>query len=121
MENISTVTELRTAILRLERKTLEQKQSLDDRFHEKVESLKPRNILKKYTGDILSSPLKNGVVNLALAAGTGFVVRKILFRSATGRIAKLLLNLAQMGVSGLIAAKSAKSAKSRELRNHTTY
>ena len=118
MENISTVTELRTAIQKLEMKTDEQKQDLEDRFHNLLESLKPRNLLKKYLSNFLSDPLKNGVVNLALVAGTGYIVRKVLLRNTTGKFAKIFVDLVQLGVSGFIAAKSSKS---KELKNQSAY
>jgi hypothetical protein len=118
MENIKTAIELRYAIQELELKTAEQKQALEDKFHDTVEGLKPRNLLKKYVGNFLTEPLKNGALNLGLAAGTGFIVRKVLLRNTTGKFAKLLVNLVQLGVSGFVAAKASKS---KELKSHNTY
>jgi hypothetical protein len=118
MDNIRTSDELRIAIRRLEIKNNEQKQDIEDKFHDIVEGLRPRNLLKKYVGNFLTDPLKSGVVNLALVAGTGFVFKRVLFGNTTGKLAKLFTNLAQIGISSFVAAKSAKT---KEIKNRTTY
>jgi hypothetical protein len=118
MDNIRTSADLRLAIRKLEIKNNEQKQDIEDKFHNIVEGFKPRNLLKKYVGNFLADPLKSGVVNLAMAAGTGFVVKKVLFGNATGKLARIFTSLAQLGISSFVAAKSSKT---KELKSRTTY
>jgi hypothetical protein len=118
MDGIKTVTELKAAIQMLEIKAERQKQNLELGIRDKVEALKPANLVKKWMGYVLSSPLQHGLVKLAFGIGTGIVFRKYLLKNATLKLGKLFLNLAQIGVGGFL---SARASKSRLLKNHEPY
>ncbi|MGH2566287.1 MAG: hypothetical protein ACRDE5_17340, partial [Ginsengibacter sp.] len=69
---IASMSELTTAIKRLERKRMLLEEDLKDEFHAVLESLKPSNILKNTIHEVQeSTELKHNLFKVALGLGAG--------------------------------------------------
>lgn len=109
MNNISSISELRAAIVKLEAEQEVKGQFLRQQFQLTYESFKPVNILKSAVHDISSTPhLTSKLVGVSAGLGLGYLTRKLVI-GATGSIyVKVLGSIVQLGVTNLIARHSAK-------------
>lgn len=103
MENITTESELRAAILQLEIRQAEQGRLLRDQFHLAYESVKPVNLAISALKDLASSSdLRENLLNTSVGLGTGYV-SKLLFQSASGSpLRKLIGSVLMFGITNLV-------------------
>lgn len=104
MENITTTAGLKSAILLLEYRQVENGQRLEEDFYTVVEILKPVNLIRTTLSNITTSPgLVNALLSGALGIATGYLSKKIVV-GASGNILKNLLGtVLQFGVTTVVA------------------
>ena len=105
MENITSATELKKVIQRLEIEQAIDGQLLKEQFYFAFESLKPVNILRNTLYEITTSPhLMDSILGTALGLASGYVSRKIVMIGASGNIIrKLLASVMQLGVTNVVS------------------
>jgi hypothetical protein len=105
MENITSATELKNVIQRLEIEQAIDGQLLKEQFYFAFESLKPVNILRNTLYEITSSPhLMDSILGTAVGLASGYVSRKIVMIGASGNIIrKLLASVMQLGVTNVVS------------------
>jgi len=104
MKNVTSVNELKEAILLLEIKKSNEGRMLKERFHLTVESLQPVNLLKDKLNDIVTSPsLKHDIVNASLGLAVGYLSKKIAVGATHNPIKQLFGALLQVGVTSLVS------------------
>jgi hypothetical protein len=112
MEKITSVAQLKEAILELEIKQAREYYVLKEQFRMTYESMKPVNLIKNKFNEIVSSPnLKENLINATLSIAAGYLSKKATVGSTHNPIKQLLGTLIQMGVTGIVA-KNADSIKS---------
>ena len=107
MEKITSVTELREAILWLEIKQATKKQLLKEEFKATFENLQPINLIKKTLSELTATPnFKGKALNAILSIGAGYLSKKVMI-GATHNPLKQLLGIAlQVGVTKTISENS---------------
>lgn len=105
MENITSASELKNVIQRLEIEQAIDGRLLKEQFYFAFESLKPINLLKNTLYEITSSPhLMESILGTAAGLASGYVSRKIMMIGASGNIArKLLASVMQLGVTNVVS------------------
>ncbi|HEY5407733.1 MAG TPA: hypothetical protein VIJ92_11625 [Ginsengibacter sp.] len=104
---INSVSELDTAIKRLERKKVLLEDGLKDDFHAVVESLKPSNILRNTIHEVQqSTSLKHNLFKVALGVGAGYFSRKLVVGKSAGIVKKALGAALQYGITNFVAKKT---------------
>jgi len=104
MNNITTAKQLDNYIAALELKKASQQLELKQTIKEKVEALKPANLLKNAWEHVVSSPeIKDNVIDNSIGLAAGFVSKKILVGNTRNPIKRLLGSLAQFGITNLVA------------------
>jgi len=105
MENITSATELKNVIQRLEIEQAIDGQLLKEQFYFAFDSLKPVNILRNTLYEITSSPhLMDSILGTAVGLASGYVSRKIVMIGASGNIIrKLLASVMQLGVTNVVS------------------
>ena len=105
MENITSATELKNVIQRLEIEQAIDGLLLKEQFYFAFESLKPVNILRNTLYEITSSPhLMDSILGTAVGLASGYVSRKIVMIGASGNIfRKLLASVMQLGVTNVVS------------------
>jgi len=104
---INTVSDLETAIKRLERKKLLLEDGLKDDFHAVLQSMKPANILKNTIHEVQQSPeLKHNLFKVALGLGAGYFSRKLVVGKSAGIVKKALGAALQYGITNFVAKKN---------------
>jgi hypothetical protein len=82
----------------------EQLALLKEQFYNTYESLKPVNLIKDTFNQLITSPeLKGNLMNNIIGLATGYVSRKILFRSSAGPVMKVAGKLLQFVVSNFVS------------------
>jgi len=110
---INSVSELDTAIKRLERKRLLLEENLKDDFHTLLESLKPANILKNTIHEIReSTEIKHNLFKVALGLGAGYFSGKLVVGKSAGIVKKALGTVLQYGITNFVAKKNDKGEES---------
>ncbi len=107
MEAIQTHDDLQKAIHELENRQMEQKNAMEQHFHESYESIKPVNIIKNTLHDINDSEeVKKAMVKAAVGLAIGYVTKLLIDsfvlktkRPVTSRIGTLI----QFLISGWVA------------------
>ncbi len=103
MESITTIAQLKTAILNLEIQKEMKGQILKVRFHQTIEDLKPLNLLKRAIDNMATSPfLIENILGNAVGFVTGFVSKKIVTGTSANIFRKLLGSLVQIGVTNSV-------------------
>jgi hypothetical protein len=106
---INNLSELDTAIKRLERKKLLLEEDLKDEFHKILESLKPTNILKNAIHEVQeSTELKHNLFKVALGLGAGYFSRKLVVGKSAGIVKKVLGAALQYGITNFVAKKNGR-------------
>ena len=102
METISTATELRNAIKRLEIEQVYTSQLLEEQFYFVKENIRPVNLLKNAISEVVHSPLLiNNVIESVLLLVSGYFSGKIVL-GASGQIIKRLLGpIIQSGIGNI--------------------
>ena len=107
MEKITSVAELREAILRLEIKQATEKQLLKEEFKYTFESLHPINLIKKMLNDLTATPnLKGKLFNAVLSIGTGYLSKKVMVGATHNPLKRLLGAILQVGVTKAVSQNS---------------
>ena len=110
---INNISELDTAIKRLERKKILLEENLKDDFHTLLQSLKPTNILKNTIHEVQESPeLKHNLLKVVLGLGAGYFSRKLVVGKSAGIVKKALGAALQYGITSFVAKKSGKEEES---------
>jgi hypothetical protein len=100
--------ELEEAIARLELKAAAQKRDLQESFAELSESLKPINLVKESARYVFSGKNREGLVNVLIGLGTGFLSRKLLLGKSHGVVGRTLGKAVQYGMAGVISQNAEK-------------
>lgn len=104
MQNITSATGLKSAILLLEDDQAVKGQLLKEQFYLTYESLKPVNLLKRTLHDIYSSPyLLDNILGTSIGLASGFLSKKIFVGASGNMIRKLLGSILQYGVTNVVA------------------
>jgi hypothetical protein len=112
MQNITTSTELKDAILLLEERQVVQGLVLKEQFFTVVESIKPVNILKSTFTQVTSSPdLLGGMLSTTVGLAAGYLSNKTLVGSSANLFKKLLGTVLQFGITTMIV-KNPEAVKS---------
>ena len=114
---ISSAAELKTAILILEAKRIEQEEELRTQFSKTYQSLRPANLIKSafhgITGD---ADVRNQLINASVGVGAVLATRRLLINKLSGSIFKKILGgVVELGV-GKAAASGAHLLKNKGLQ-----
>ncbi len=102
MQLITSTAELKASIQQLEEMQAVQGQLLKEQFGTTFESLKPSNIIKSLGEDIASSGLIENMLSTSLGLTVGYYSKRLLIGSSGNPFKKLLGNILQLGVVGII-------------------
>ena len=106
MNRITSVDALQRAIVELDIRRQEQEQELSDHFMIIYEGLKPVNFMRSSLRAIAESPdVRHQMVNAAIAMVSGYVSRKLVVRSQSGPLTRVLGTVLQLGITSLIGLK----------------
>ena len=95
----------------LERKKSQEFKNLKEQLHNTYESMKPINLLKNTLEDITHSPeIKHDFTKAAIAMFTGYLVKKLVFKSSVNPL-KILAGAAFQTFATNIAAKNSDKIK----------
>jgi len=109
METITSSKDLKKAILALEEKKIVQEKELKEAVHQKVEDLKPVNLIKKGIHQFTHQDNFIGkILNTSVALTTGYFSKKLIFGQSPGLIRKMAGGLLQLGATKLIGNNLSK-------------
>ena len=112
MEKITSITELRKAILQLEMKQSEDKLLLKEELMIVYERMKPANVFKNSIKDLISSSdLINNLFNTSMGLAAGYLTKKAAVGSSHNPLKQIMGAFLQLGVSNVVA-KNAGGIKS---------
>ena len=95
----------------LERKKSQEFKNLKEQLHNTYESMKPINLLKNTLEDITHSPeVKHDFTKAAIAMFTGYLIKKLVFKSSVNPL-KILAGAAFQTFATNIAAKNSDKIK----------
>jgi len=104
MENITTTSELRLAIEKLEAEQFYQGQLLQSQFYDTLEGLKPINLLASTLSDISSLPVfSNSILGPIAGLATGYFSRKLIVGASVNVFRRILGTLVQFGVTNFVS------------------
>jgi hypothetical protein len=104
MQNITTITELREAIIKLEEKQAREGPLLKGAFLEAYESLKLINVIKSAFKKAFSAPdLQENIINTAIGVSTGYIAKKTIVGKTNNPFKKLLGIILEITVANKIA------------------
>ncbi len=104
MGNITSLAELKAAIMFLEVRQINEGKLLKEQFKITYESLKPVNLLKHTISNLATAPdFKGDLLSAAISLASGYLSKKIVIGSSHNPLKQLLGNLLQMGVTGLVS------------------
>lgn len=107
MRKITSVSELKEEIFRLEIKQAHEARLLKEQFMITRESLKPANLIKSSINDLITSPdLKENILNTTLSLAAGYLSKKIIVGSSQNPFKQILGTLLQMGVTNIVSKNS---------------
>lgn len=106
MANISSSEELKQKIAELELKKVRQKAEIKAHFHEMVESVKPKNLIKVGLQSISEAPaLKQNLINSFTSLVTGWIAKKLAVPKNDTIIKKTAGAAIQYGVTRFMATR----------------
>jgi hypothetical protein len=112
MEKITSVAELKSAIMVLEDEQDLKMQSLKKQFYLTYESFKPSKLIGSSLKEIISSPyMIDNVIDTGISLATGYLSRRIVVGASSNIIRRLIGTLVQVGVTKLVT-KQAGTIKS---------
>jgi len=121
MEKITSITELRKAILQLEMKQSEDKLLLKEELMIVYERMKPANVFKNSIKDLISSSdLINNLFNTSMGLAAGYLTKKAAIGSSRNPLKQIMGAFLQLGVSNVVTknAGGIKSVAVGLLRNY---
>lgn len=108
MNNITSISEIRDAIVFLENEQEVRFQQLQQEIQETSAKLKPVNLLKYAVKDISSAPLLTSkILGVTTGISLGFLARKIVIGASGGIIRKIFGTILQYGVTNIVARNPA--------------
>jgi len=106
MAKISSSEELKQRIAELELRKVRQKAEIKEHFHEMVESVKPKNLIRVGLQSISEAPaLRQNLINSVTSLVTGWVARKLAVPKNDTIIKKTAGAAIQYGVTRFMATK----------------
>jgi hypothetical protein len=112
MQNITSSTELKNAIILMEEQQAVQGLVLKEHFFAMVESIKPVNLIRSTFNQVTSSSdLLGGLLSTTLGLAAGYVSNKTLVGSSANLFKKLLGTVLQFGITTMIV-KNPEAVKS---------
>lgn len=107
MQKVTSTSELKEVIAKLEYKQKEQWVDLKDNLNVAFDSLKPINLLKTTYREFLSTPrMAENIVGSTIGLTTGFITKKLIVRKSGNVLLGLAGGLAQMLISNFVARHS---------------
>jgi hypothetical protein len=104
MQNITSTSELKNAILLLESEQAIKKQLLKEQYNITAESLKPVNLLKSTLKNVVTpANLIDTVLGAVTGLATGYLSKKIVVGASGNIIRKLIGSVLQVNVSTAVA------------------
>ena len=104
MNTINSETDLRNAILELERKQADEGKLLKEQFHAAYSSMQPINILKNTLKQaIRSEDIKDKIVNTSVGLTAGFVLKQVFKGVTRTPVGRIFGNLLMLGVTNIVA------------------
>jgi hypothetical protein len=104
MQTITSIAELKNAIVLLEAEQDIKAQLLKEQFFITYESLKPVNLLKSSFHEVVSSPyLMDDILGTLLGLVSGFLSKKIVVGASGNLLRKLMGSVLQFGVTNIVA------------------
>jgi hypothetical protein len=94
INDIKNTGELKGAIDDLERSKQIQQEQLADSFRDKMESLKPRNLIKSSVTEMSSTPLKKNILMVATTTLAVMLIKKLLTRKGAGGLKTIIVTAA---------------------------
>ena len=110
IHEIKNTGELQGAIDELEKSKQVQQEQLADSFKDKMESLKPRNLIKSSVTELSSTPLKKNILVVAGSALAVMLVKKLLSRKGSGSIKTIIITAAVSAIVKEILRPKTKHA-----------
>jgi hypothetical protein len=107
MQKVSSTSELKEAIARLEYKQKEQWLDLKENIGFAFDSLKPINLIKATYREFLSTPhMAENIVGSTVGLASGFVTKKLIVRKSGNIFRNFAGGLAQMFIANFVARHS---------------
>lgn len=107
MQKVTSTSELKEAIARLEYKQKEQWVDLKENIGSAFESLKPINLIKSTYREFMSTPhVAENLVGSTVGLASGFITKKLIVRKSGNILRNFAGGLAQMFISNFIARHS---------------
>jgi hypothetical protein len=107
MENIKTLSELRSAIKHLEEKKAEEWTLLKDEFQSSLEAVKPVNILKSAFKELTSTPdFKEDIIGATMGTAAGFLSKALIGGVSNKPIIKIVGSILQVAISKIVEKNS---------------
>lgn len=107
MQKVTSTSELKEAIARLEYKQKEQWIDLKDNIGIAFESLKPINLIKSTYREFMSTPhVAENIVGSTVGLASGFITKKLIVRKSGNVLRNFAGGLAQMFISNFISRHS---------------
>jgi len=104
MQNITTVSGLKDAILLLKAEQYIKGQLLKEQVYITYESLKPVNLLRKSLHDISTSPdLIENILGTGIGLASGFLTKRVFVGKSGNMFRKLIGSVLQFGVTNFVA------------------
>lgn len=117
MSNITSVSEIRNAIVLLETEQEVKGQLLRQQVHLTYEGLKPVNLLKSAVQEISSAPLPAKLLSTTAGLALGYLARKIVI----GASVNIFGSMIQLGVTKLIARQSNRIKSIKQFINKSLF
>jgi len=109
MNNITSISDIRNAIVLLETEQEVKGQQLRQQFQLTYEALKPVNLLKSAVQEIASTPLLSAnILGTTTGVALGYLARKIIVGATGGFFRSIFGSVLQFGVTNLIARHPAE-------------
>ena len=100
MQQITTASGLREAIILLESKRKTEEAELREQLHHTYESIKPVNLIKSVYVDVLESPdLRDSLLSTSLGLGIGYVSKAVFVGASHSPLRKLFGTILLYGVT----------------------
>ena len=104
MEKITSVAELKEAILLLEIERANEKHLLKEEFKKMYESLQPVNLIKSGLRELTTAPdFKGNILNTVVSIAAGYLSKKVIVGGTLNPLKQLLGGLLQMGVTNAVS------------------
>jgi len=104
---------LKSDILMLEQKQLEEMKDLKEHFQNTLESFKPINLIKNTIKDITQFPdIQGGLGKAAIGMSSGYLLKKLFFKSSINPL-KIIAGMAFQTIVSNVAAKNSDIIKEK--------